>query len=230
MDKRGGTLAVVMAGYEKLVYEQVLGFNNGALASRFRRRYALPDFEDAELLELLESQLGTARPNYHVCDAKYLRIASRRLGKSRGFLGFGNARAVQALLDLASERQTARIVAERKAGGAPDIFELQRADLLGEAARLLAAETCAPLRALREMEGLHNIKASVDGLLKLAESNAEREERELPTAEVSLNRIFLGNPGTGKSACSRLDPRMSGYARLCFAALRALLLTQASVD
>ena len=37
MDARGGSLAVVLAGYEKAVYDQVLAFSNGALSSRFRR-------------------------------------------------------------------------------------------------------------------------------------------------------------------------------------------------
>ena len=32
------------------------------------------------------------------------------------------------------------------------------------------------------MEGLEAVKSSVDGLLKLAESNAEREEREVRRA------------------------------------------------
>lgn len=30
--------------------------------------------------------------------------------------------------------------------------------------------------------------------------NAQREEREEPVLDVVLNRIFLGNPGTGKTA------------------------------
>ena len=49
MDKRGGRLAVVVAGYEQKVYEEILGFNTGMLANRSRRRFELSDFSDPEL-------------------------------------------------------------------------------------------------------------------------------------------------------------------------------------
>ena len=115
IDQRGGKLAVVVAGYEKAVFETVLAFDGGGLSSRIRRRIALPDFTDGELIALLEHRLATNKPNYHVSADKYLRIAGRRLGKARGALGFTNARAVHALVDLAAERQTARVVAQRAA-------------------------------------------------------------------------------------------------------------------
>ena len=107
------------------------------------------------MIELLKRTLATSKSSYHVHDEKHIRIAARRIGKSRGNVGFGNARAIQALVDLASERQTARVVAERRAGGAPDIFEFQRADLLGEPPKLLDADTSVPLRVSRRVE-LHD--------------------------------------------------------------------------
>ncbi len=37
----------------------------------------------------------------------------------------------------------------------------------------------------------------VSDLLGLIRTNCELEEQERPLKEVSLNRVFLGNPGTG---------------------------------
>src|SRR5687768_7306783 len=43
---------------------------------------------------------------------KWSRVAIRRLGRSRGSDGFGNARAVRNLFDLALKRQSARLSAQ----------------------------------------------------------------------------------------------------------------------
>jgi hypothetical protein len=48
------------------------------------------------------------------------------------------------------------------------------------------------------MHGLKSIKKSVDVLMDLIHTNAELEEQEKPLREVNLNRVFLGNPGTGE--------------------------------
>ena len=59
---------------------------------------------------------------------------------------------------------------------------------LGEPPSLLDEESCDALRELRELEGLHNVKASVDGLLRLAESNAARDRS---AATTSIRRAQL---------------------------------------
>eukprot|EP01041_Mallomonas_annulata_P014073 gene14073-29952_t len=49
------------------------------------------------------------------------------------------------------------------------------------------------------MEGLKEVKQSVRNILDLVIANAQREKDEVPLFAVTLNRIFLGNPGTGKT-------------------------------
>ena len=73
----------------------------------------------------------------------------------------------------ASERQTARVMAARRAvpTGAPpsapvDVFEITRGDLLGQSDLGFDAASSAPLARLRAMEGLDNVKAAVDSLLR----------------------------------------------------------------
>ena len=200
MDAFPGTLAVVLIGYDKDL-DDMLGTSPG-LRSRFRRDVAFPDFSDDELVEITKRRFVERFPRYSLRDAKHLRIAARRLGKGRGTSGFGNARAAAQLLERASEKQSARVVAARKAGDAPDVFLFEREDLLGN--RTLDHSQSEPLVALRQMEGLWSVKASVDQLLELHASNVEREDRELPIQTIALNRVFLGNPGTGKTTVAAL--------------------------
>lgn len=195
MDDKKGALVVILAGYPKRIDDLIAEHNDGALRSRFRKRFDFDDFEDDELAEIMRRELA-GRPKYRVVDDKIVRIAARRLGKLRGSHGFGNARAVQHLVETAFDRQTARVLSLRRDGLDPDIFELNREDFLGE--RSLNARTASKALAdLRNLWGLENVKDSVDRLLKMVETNIEREELELPLQEVSLNRVFLGNPGTG---------------------------------
>ncbi|KAF5840889.1 P-loop containing nucleoside triphosphate hydrolase protein [Dunaliella salina] len=198
MENRRGRLVVILAGYKRHM-EELISYNEG-LPSRFPLVFTFADYSDDELYSMLEKQVE--KESFRLEDPKHARIACRRLGRQRGTIGFGNARAVRNLLEWAIKRQSERLVQERQAGGSPDPWLLKRDDLLGP--KHIDVSSSAALRSLQGMRGLHSVKRSVDTLLGLIRTNAEAEEMERPVKDVCLNRIFLGNPGTGKTTVANI--------------------------
>ncbi len=137
------------------------------------------------------------KQKFVVTDEKWLRIAVRRLGRLRGAVGFGNARAVRNLFDLSHGRQVKRISFLRSRGFSPDIFSFERNDLLGPKATEEALMNSSAWQELMKMEGLVKVKEALQQFLDLVVDNADREDREQNILNTVLNRIFLGNPGTG---------------------------------
>lgn len=203
MENRRGSLVVAFAGYADRM-EDLLDYNEG-LCSRFRLVWNFDDFSVNELVEIITQQLACMTPPFTAAE-KNVRIMARRLGRERGTRGFGNARAVRNWLENSRDRQAKRVLSERGAGRVPDVFQLSREDLLGP--RTLDVSQSEALQELHALRGLEQVKASVGQLLLLVETNAEREDQELPVQDVCLNRLFLGGPGTGKTTVASIFGRV----------------------
>ncbi|KAJ7035057.1 AAA domain-containing protein [Mycena alexandri] len=205
MENKVGTIVFVFAGYKKEL-ESFFEHNPG-LASRVPYNLHFADYSDEELLSILQQLIFKKfRGMMKIEDGPrglYARIIIRRLGRGRGQNGFGNARAVHNLFSRIHERQASRLQKERKNGRSADDFLLTKEDLIGPDPSLASTESVA-WKKLQSLIGLDSVKATVRSLIDRLVLNYKRELQELSPVSTSLNRVFLGSPGTGKTTVAKL--------------------------
>ncbi|KAJ6261683.1 hypothetical protein Dda_2481 [Drechslerella dactyloides] len=205
MEKNLGKIVVIISGYNKEM-EKFFEHNPG-LNSRIPYRVQFEDFTNEELLYILQDTLKRKFKDRMKVEGGYnglyLRIVSKRLGRTRGIPGCGNARSVQNTVAKILERQAARLTRERKDDVSADDFYLTKEDIIGPAPTKAAMETPA-WKQLHQLIGLSAVKESVSILLKRMERNYQRELAEEQPIDISLNRVFLGSPGTGKTSVAKI--------------------------
>lgn len=200
-----GKLVVVLAGYRSNM-EKFFGQNPG-LPSRFPHEVRFEDYNDDELREILKYRVGKKYGGRMRIeggmDGLYSRIVARRVGRGRGKEGFANARAVENALLRISERQASRISRERRSQRTVDVMLLTKEDLIGHEPSQ-ALNNCSAWQKLQDMIGLQSVKDTIQALLTSIQYNYRRELEEKPLVNFTLNRVFLGSPGTGKTSIAKL--------------------------
>lgn len=200
-----GKVVFLFAGYRKEM-EKFFEHNPG-LSSRIPYTLHFEDYTDAEFLRMLQFQMSQFyKSGIGIEDGiggLYMRIAIRRLGRGRGRDGFGNARALENMFARIRERQADRLTRQRKEGLSPDDHLITKEDLIGPDPSS-AILTCDAWTQLQQLTGLKSVKDSVSFMIDLIKTNYERELDEKKLIDVSLNRVFLGPPGTGKTTVAKL--------------------------
>lgn len=200
-----GKVVFIFAGYAKPM-EKFLAHNPG-LPSRVPRSILFADYTDAELLLMLVKEFrrryGQKAKIEGGVTGLYARVVCRRLGRGRGREGFGNLRDLQNIFSRICERQADRISRERREGKLPDDYQFIRSDLIGPDPSL-AIRTSASWTKLQNLTGIQDVKNSITVLFELIKTNYQREMKELEPVQMSLNKVFLGSPGTGKTSVAKL--------------------------
>jgi len=200
-----GKVVFVLAGYNKQM-EKFFAHNPG-IPSRFPNTMQFADYSDDELLKILALKIDQKyRGRMGLEDGLAglnARIISRRIGRGRGREGFGNARAVENVFAQIAERQAQRLKKERRAGTRTNDMIFNKEDLIGpEPSHTI--KDCEAWTKLQDLIGLQTVKESVESLFQSIQYNYERELEEKPIVEYSLNRVFVGSPGTGKTSVAKL--------------------------
>ena len=200
-----GKAVFIIAGYNKQM-ESFFAHNPG-IPSRFPHTMQFADYEDNELLQILKYKIERKWSGRMKVEGSltglYSRIVARRIGRSRGREGFGNARTVENTFASITDRQATRLQKQRRAGKRPEDMLLTKIDLIGPEPSVALKNNRAWAK-LQELTGLGSVKTSVQVLLDSIQYNYGRELEEQAIVEYNLNRVFLGSPGTGKTSVAKL--------------------------
>ncbi|TGO91630.1 hypothetical protein BPOR_0022g00150 [Botrytis porri] len=126
IDQKKGSAVFILAGHEKGM-RKLLGHGTKSVASLLPNVLIFDDFTEPELLEILNSCIKRKFDGKMEVeggnDGIYMRIAARRVSRSRGGSQFGNARAVENLVAQIWERQSARLSKIRQERAAKAVEE-----------------------------------------------------------------------------------------------------------
>jgi DNA replication protein DnaC len=200
-----GKVVFVLAGYHKQM--EAFFAHNPGIPSRIPVQMEFQDYSDRELQHIFVHYINAKYKGTMQLEGGmkglYARIAARRIGRGRGRDGFGNARDVQNKISQITERQAKRLRKERKAGTVPSDNLWTKEDIIGPEPSTVLRGNPAWLR-LQKLIGLASVKQAVQALLDALQFNYQRELEEKPLVQYSLNRCFIGSPGTGKTSVAKL--------------------------
>ena len=203
-------LTIILAGYKDDLEKKLYSYNVG-LKRRFPIVIDFDDFEENELKEIWESLLEKSSKKDKTTGAIVIQgwvvkermvsaVAARRIARGIGRKGHGNAAAVLSLFEKAKE------AAMSGKDYDPKNLLITMIDLIGPdpSDRKNVPLLDHALKELEKLSGLQKVKQAIHELVAAASENYKRELAGSKIHKFALNRLFVGNPGTGKTTIAEI--------------------------
>lgn len=197
MEDNRDKFTVILAGYTKEM-QNLLKLNPG-LKSRINLDIEFEDYKDYELLEIAKSM---AESDYYKFNEEGEKAFLEKIKIEQVDENFANARVARNILESAIREKAFRIgdsevSKEELITLTPEDFGVD----LGFNARDKMKELQEELDSL---VGLEDVKNIVKGIINTLELQHRKKEMGIESEDISLNMIFSGNPGTGKTTVARI--------------------------
>lgn len=195
MEDNKNNLVVILAGYSNEMREFLK--NNSGLKSRFPNIIDFPDYTPKEMYRIAE---GIAKSNDYIiapeCAEPLINYFEKK--NSKGKNDSGNGRLARNTVEKAIVNQSKRILQENSG----DYQTLLLVDFELKPKEDVNLDEIK--EKLNKVIGLAPVKDYVLKLEDNVKAQRMREEAGLKNSEVSMNMIFTGNPGTGKTTIARI--------------------------
>lgn len=197
MEDNRDKFTVILAGYTKEM-RNLMKLNPG-LKSRINLEIEFEDYKDYELVEIAKSM---ASDDYYKIDEAGEKAFLEKIKIEKVDENFANARAARNILECAIREKAFRI-------GDSEVSKEELVTLtpedFGINLEFDARDKMAELQTeLNNLVGLNDVKNIIKGIINTLELQHRKKEMGIESEDISLNMIFTGNPGTGKTTVARI--------------------------
>lgn len=197
MEDNRDKFTVIVAGYTKEM-RNLIKLNPG-LKSRINLEIEFEDYKDHELVEIAKSM---ASNDYYKFNEDGEKAFLEKIKIEKVDENFANARVARNILESAIREKAFRI-------GDSEVSKEELVTLtpedFGISLEFNARNKMKELQdELDNLVGLSDVKNIVKGIINTLELQHRKKEMGIESEDISLNMIFTGNPGTGKTTVARI--------------------------